>query len=289
MSSILSVIFIIMKRLIAIALILFFSGCIPEIPIINEKKGGGGSARALFFTAGFTHTDPAVVSDIASKIAKSPYYNSVLSVLDLQSGRSYIFGGRSGVGIHPQAIANINTFKSKGVRPIVIIRNDWAARTGRGSIPSIGGRGSNSNFYTQGVLSQEVIFISNFNDSVKGVDIMYAFEPSSPASVGFYLELIKKARSVGGFGGKIYVNFIGNAKTESNSRWSEFSSMGVLSATSQNTTNWNLNESVINTDGNTSINASNAPEVIKAIRETGKPYFIWAPETAGYSVPDSFF
>ena len=80
-----------------------------------------GAAKALFFTAGFVHTDSGIVNHVASKTAQSPHYNSVLAVLDLQTGRSYIFNGRSDVGIHPQALAHINTYKKHGVKPIVII------------------------------------------------------------------------------------------------------------------------------------------------------------------------
>ena len=101
---------------------------------------------------------------------------------------------------------------------------------------------------------QEVIFISNFTDTVKGADIMYAFEASAPQSVAFYLELIQKARDVAGFKGRIYVNFMGEARGVGQFEMGpSLRQWGVKSATSQNTLNWNLGEDVINTDGNTGI------------------------------------
>ena len=273
------------REVFLLALLMLASSCDLKIDELLGKDDRG-AARALFFTAGFVHTDSGIVNHVASKIAQSPHYNSVLAVLDLQTGRSYIFNGRSDVGIHPQALAHINTYKKHGVRPIVIIRNDWAARTRSGTVPSIGGRASASNFYTHERMLQEVIFISNFTDAVKGVDIMYAFEASAPQSVAFYLELIQKAKSVAGFKGRIYVNFLGDAKAEANSRWGEFASMGVKSASSQNTLNWNLGEDVINTDGNTGITIHNAADVLERLKATGKPYFFWTRDTSRHSVPD---
>ena len=277
------------RKVFLLALLMLAASCDLKIDGLLGKDDDGAAARALFFTAGFVHTDSGIVNHVASKIAQSPHYNSVLAVLDLQTGRSYIFNGRSDVGIHPQALAHINTYKKHGVRPIVIIRNDWAARTRSGTVPSIGGRASASNFYTHERMLQEVIFISNFTDAVKGVDIMYAFEASAPQSVAFYLELIQKAKSVAGFKGRIYVNFLGEARALADSRWGEFASMGVKSATSQNTLNWNLGEDVINTDGNTGITAHGAAAVLEKLKATGKPYFFWTRDTAKHSVPDALF
>lgn len=269
-----------MRKILLFAFLFFNSACIDN-PITEEENDNGQKAKALFYTAGIVHSNSAVVRETARKISKSPNYNSILALLDMgPEGRFYAFAGRGETAISQQAIENIKIYKSFGVRPIVIIRSDWAARTKSRVIPSVGGkRASNSTFYTDELLQQETIFISNFSDAVNGVDIMYALEASAIQSVDFYLKLIENTRKVAGFRGRIYVNFIGQAKQEFELRKSEFQKFNVKSATSQNSLAWNLSEDVVNTDGNLSISPENAVQVIEALKQTKKPYIFWSVGT----------
>ena len=283
---------IVRKIKYCLVLLVLTTSCIDDpTGLLEEEEGGsGGGVRALMFTPAFVHVDQATVRSVARQASKSSNYNAILSTIDLQSGRGYIFEGRTGTGIHPQAVSNIKAIKSAGLKPIVIVRNDWAARTGTGSIPSIGRKGSNSNFYTSDLLQQETVFISNLVDTLgASTSVMLGFEANAPQSVDFYLELIKNARQVAGLKGVIYVNFIGGARGVAESKRSEFAKFNAKFATSQNTLGFNLGEDVINTDGNMGINASNVKGVIDTLKSTGKPYFLWSDETRQSSVPPEYF
>lgn len=274
-------------KLLAIAIVLFLSSsCDVGLPMTGGGGGGGKTRNALFATSFLVHGNEGAVRDLARKIAKSPHYSAVMGVLDL-GDRGFVFAGRNQVDITPQAINNINIFKSSDVRPIVIVRNDWAARNGR-SIPS-SGRVTNANFYTPQAMTMEKTFIANFTSRVNGVDIMYAFEANSAQSVEFYLELIKFARGVADFSGNIYVNFIGEAAQIYAGRQGDFARYGVISAPSQNFMPFNFGAQVVNTDGNMQINSGNVQNVIKDLKAGGKPYFLWSSETRWESIPDAYF
>ncbi len=247
---------------------LFNSGKYPAVNFLQ-------SAMATPF---FVLSNSDNARNVAQQVARTTNFNSICGLIDLQDGRDYIVRGRNQVELHETTRTNINICIQEGVRPLIIIRNDWAARTTSLFVPSFGGFPTNDTFYTDELLIQEKLFLENFiSEFGETVDIQLNIEPNDSRSANFAAELAETARSVG-YQSRLIVNPLGAALTAHLTIKSRFDDSGVIFSRSRNNADLGP-DPIINTDGNLNINSTNvATEWMPPIRADGRPYIIWSLE-----------
>lgn len=214
----------------------------------------------------------------ARQLRKSGLYNCVCTLVDLQSGRSYIFPGRSATRLASKCRKNIHRILSARMTPLIIIRNDWAARTRRGVIPSINGQPSTTAaFYNSACLENEKKFLKDISDLFPYIHIQLSIETDQAASAQFALELARYLRAAG-FQGRVIVNPVGAALAAHQAMQAALSAAGCEIASS-----WHAATpppyKIWNTDGRPDINAGNAQAVLSQLRAHGE-FILWSQELA---------
>jgi hypothetical protein len=232
--------------------------------------------RGAMVTPMFVYLDSGQVKSQSAAL-KSAGFNAVVSLVDLQSGRSYIFPGRSPTALAAQTRANIEHVLNAGLTPILIVRNDWAARTRTGVIPSIGGQPATSEaFYAANLLENDKVFLRSLADLFPYVHFQLSIEPDVPESALYALRLAEDLRAAG-FRGRILLNPTVEAMYAHQSILPALSAAGCEFARS-----WHdaapSPDNVWSTDGRTAINAGNAQSVIAALKASGKEYILWSQE-----------
>jgi hypothetical protein len=237
-------------------------GCI-EAPSSGGGSGGGGSSlRCLFVTDAFADSRSRAADFRAIAAAG---YNSVCALVDLQPGRPHVVPGRSKTHLTATAQARISECRAAGLKPIVMIRNDWADDRGK-DFPS-----KKVGFYSSAYLEQEKAFVTNLaQDLGGGVGIQLSIEGTSAAAGQFNAALASHAADAGF--SLILVNLLGaaaanwpghpDAKTAN-------SFHGLLKGRS---CPWDI----INTDGDRSITPANADAARNALNASGKGWILWA-------------
>jgi hypothetical protein len=263
----------------------------PVSPVVGSWKPAASSIRAAMVTPLFVMKDLKATRQQVSQLATSSNFNSVVSLVDLQTGpteRQYIVNGRDATRLSAAAEANIRVVLDAGLTPILIVRNDWASRTKKNFIPSVGGPSTGASFYSGDKLANERKFLSNLKWLYPHAHFQLNIEPDRPESANFALEMAKHLRAEG-FKGKLIVNPYSNAVAAHQNIRSQLNSLGVVWARSKNS-GTTSEDPIFNSDGNTSLNAANAAGFIDQVRKTGKEYIIWSRELANSSgaLPDAY-
>ena len=236
-------------------------GCI-EAPSSGGGSGGGGSLRCLFVTDAFADSRSRQADFNAIAAAG---YNAVCALVDLQPGRPFVVPGRSKTHLAATARARIGECRAAGLKPIVIIRNDWADDRGK-SFPS-----KKIGFYSSAYLEQEKEFVTNLaNDLGGGVGIQLSIEGASGAAADFNAALATHAADAGF--SLILVNLLGAAQagwTGHPDAQAAHSWHGILSGRT-------CPHAIINTDGDRAITPANADAVRKILNASGKGWILWA-------------
>lgn len=260
----------------------------PVPPIVTPGKWNPAvsTIRAAMVTPIFVMKDINVVRQQARQIATSGNFNSVVGLVDLQTGpseRQYIVNGRDATRLSSTAESNIRAVLDTGITPIIIIRNDWASRTKKDYIPSVGGPSHGSSFYSQDKLDNEKRFLSGLKWLYPHVHFQLNIEPERAESANFALEVARHLRS-NGFTNKLIVNPYKDAVGAHQSIRSKLNELGVTWARSKNS-GTTSEDPIFNSDGNTSLNSSSADGFIKQVRAVGKDYIIWSRELANSPGP----
>lgn len=240
-------------------------------------------------------TPMAVYADIAQvrsqcAVLKAAGFNSVATLVDLQSGRDYIVPGRNAVMLAAGALENIKAILGAGMTPVIGIRNDWAVRFETGSVPSIGGQPADVlDFYSASMLASEKVFLDSIKDLWPWIHIQLSIEPEVAAATGFALELAKHLRAAG-FANRLLVNPSGDALEECLARAFDFAQVKCELARS-----WHEGsaspDGIWNTDGRPGLNAGNVQSVLAALRASGKEYVLWTEQLANArdGIPAAYF
>ena len=235
--------------------------------------------EAAMVTPLFVMADVAQVKAQA-KALKAGGFNAVASLVDLQSGRNYIFPGRTATALEPTCRENIERVLDAGLTPIIIIRNDWAVWGAPNSvIPSVGGQPTSAAaFYSDAILANEKRMLSSLADLFPYVHFQLSIEPQVAESAGFALRLATQLRA-DGFKGRIIVNPVGAALAAHQAIQGALDEAGCEIASS-----WHAATpppyKIWNTDGRPDINSGNAQSILKAIRASGKEFILWSQELA---------
>lgn len=231
--------------------------------------------------------DNGNVKKISKQLAKSKNWNSVCTLVDLQSGRSYIFPGRNATKLDSKTKKNLKTIIAQGITPVIIVRNDWAARSNTGSIPSVGGQVGNDGFYSGAILEKEKQFLSSLEWLFPYVHFQLCIESSSPLSGNFSLQLAQHLRAKG-FKNAILVN-PWLSMPQHQMLAGHFMNLGVLFARSVNH-GVQSPDPIFNSDGNQTLNANGFPQFFAQVKATRKPYIIWCWDfaNASRSIPDAY-
>lgn len=235
--------------------------------------------EAAMVTPLFVMADVAQVKAQA-KALKAGGFNAVASLVDLQSGRNYIFPGRTATALEPTCRENIERVLDAGLTPIIIIRNDWAVWGAPNSvIPSVGGQpASAAAFYSDAILANEKRMLSSLADLFPYVHFQLSIEPQVVESAGFALRLATQLRA-DGFKGRIIVNPVGAALAAHQAIQGALDEAGCEIASS-----WHAATpppyKIWNTDGWPDINSGNVQSILKAIRASGKEFILWSQELA---------
>lgn len=248
----------------------------PDVPDVEWSKACT-RIEAAMVTPLFVHSTPATVSAQA-KALKAAGYNSIASLVDLQTGRSYIFQGRTATALVTRCKENIERVLSAGLTPIILIRNDWALwGAPSASIPSVPGQPPTmADFYSLARLEHEKQFLDRLIPLFPYIHIQLSIEAKPAEAAAFSLSLATHLRAIG-FTGRILINPIDAAMT---------ATTGILaSLTAQRceiARSWHAAtpspDKIWNTDGRPDINAGNAQAVIKTIRASGKEFILWSQE-----------
>jgi hypothetical protein len=249
----------------------------PEPPVVEPGEWPKPAARmrSIMVTPLFVMRNADDVRAIARQIKSSRDFDSVLGVIDLQSGRSYIVPGRDGTSLDPITRRNTEIVLDEGLSVDWHIRCDWAARTQTGIIPSAGRKVSNDEFYSAAFLANEKKFLTSIKWVYPYVRIFLNIEPSSQRAGPFALELARHLRFEG-FKGPLYVN---PYLAEPSHDRAKLEALGVQWAKSYNGETPPPHP-VWNTDGNLKINGNTFGEWITRLINSGKPYVLWSQVVA---------
>lgn len=235
--------------------------------------------RAAMVTPMFVYQDAVQVKSQSAAL-KAAGFNAVASLVDLQSGRNYIFPGRYATMLAAQTWVNIRHVLAAGLTPIVIVRNDWAVRTRTGTIPSVGSQPANSAaFYSASIMTTELQFLNDLKSLYPYIHIQLSIEPDVADSAAFALGMARHLRAAG-FKGRLLLNPAGAAMTAHYSVASQLAEAGCEFACSWHEATPPPAYKVWNTDGRTAINSGNVQSVLSAIRASGKEYILWSQELA---------
>lgn len=266
------------RRLIIAAifgsLFLPLQGC-TEAPSSGGGSGGGGSSlRCIFVTDAFADSRSRQADFNAIAAAG---YNSVCALVDLQPGRPFVVPGRSKAHLTATARARIGECRAAGLKPIVMIRNDWADDRGK-DFPS-----KKVGFYSSAYLEQEKEFVTNLaRDLGGGVGIQLSIEGTSGAAADFNAALATHAADAGF--SLILVNLLGAAQAN----WrrhpealTAHSFHGLLRGVP-------CPHDIINTDGDRAITPDAADTARKILNASGKGWILWADANIRGSVHPAF-
>jgi hypothetical protein len=247
-------------------------------PTPGEWPKPGAKVRSIMVTPLLVMNNADDVRAIARQIKASRDFDSVLSLVDLQTGsgeRSYIFPGRNATALDAKTIRNMEIILSEGITLDIHPRNDWSARTQRGIIPSVGRKVSNDGFYSDAILATELQFLSSMKRFYPYIRIFLNIEPSSQLAGPFAIKMAQHLRKEG-FTGQMFVNpYLAEPSHDRRA----LESLGVQWAKSYNGEVPPVHP-VWNTDGNLKINPGNAGTWIARLVGSGKSYVLWAKETA---------
>jgi len=268
----------------------------------DEGDGGGSDVidpterlQAAMITPIFVNKNSNNVRSIVQQLKSSSDFNSVCGLVDLQRGRRYIFDGRSSTKLESKTKKNIQICIDEGIRPVVIIRNDWATRkNSAGSnyyVPSVGGISNNNNFYKNNKLSNEKEFVLNlFKEFENKIDIQLNIEPDDVRSAQFGITLGEYIREIG-FKGRIITNPLGRANVAFESLKAQMNKHDIIFARSRNNDDFG-NDPIINTDGNLNVNSGNAKSYIDRMNQKNSEdgWILWSKELSNVStkIPDGY-
>jgi len=251
---------------------------VPDAPT-GEWPKACARIEAAMVTPLFVMRDTAQVKAQA-KALKAGGFNAVASLIDLQSGRDYIFPGRTATALEPTCRENIERALDAGLTPLLLIINDWAVWGAPNSvIPSVGGQPSSAvAFYSEVSLENQKRLLASLADLFPYVHFQLSIEPQAAESAGFALRLATQLRA-DGFKGRIIVNPVGAALAAHQAIQGALDEAGCEIASS-----WHAATpppyKIWNTDGRPDINSGNAQSILKAIRASGKEFILWSQELA---------
>lgn len=267
----------------------------PDTPAqTNAWPKACAELKCAMATPLFVMRDTEMAAKQAAQIKGSGKFNSIASLVDLQSGRDYIVAGRTATALAAQSRRIIENTLSLGLTPVVLIRNDWKVRTK--GIPSLGGAEAPSNdadFYTAAMLEQEKAFCASFRDLWPYVHLQLSIEPNHKDSAAFALSLAQYLRAEG-FANKLIVNPLGDAVAAHESIRADvradLSAANVTWARSWHSASAPP-DGTWNTDGNNSITDANFGEWVSRLENSGKEYILWSKTLANSSgaFPTSMF
>ena len=254
------------------------------VEVDGEAPASGITAdklKAVMATPMFVMRDNSVVRRQAAQL-KAAGYNAVASLVDLQTGegqRDYIIRGRMATKLTDGCMTNLDAVIEAGLVPIVIIRNDWAVRTGSGHVPSIGGQpDSQADFYSATRLRYEKDFCEAMAAYFQDIHIQLSIEPEHPASADFALQLARHLRTIG-FENRIFVNPYSAAVAAHEKIRSELVALDVEWARSHHGDSVPI-DPVWNTDGDTALNGNNIATRVAAMEASGKDWILWTHSLA---------
>jgi hypothetical protein len=254
------------------------------VEVDGEAPASGITAdklKAVMATPMFVMRDNSVVRRQAAQL-KAAGYNAVASLVDLQTGegqRDYIIRGRMATKLTDGCMTNLDAVIEAGLVPIVIIRNDWAVRTGSGHVPSIGGQPtSQADFYSAARLRYEKQFLDSLQGYYKHIHIQLSIEPEHPASADFALQLARHLRAAG-FANRLLINPLSPAVAAHKAIQAGLAAAGVEWARSHHGDSVPP-DPVWNTDGDTALNGSNVRARVAKMQASGKDWILWTQSLA---------
>lgn len=251
----------------------------PSIPDVPDGEWPKACTRieAAMVTPLFVHNTPATVSAQARAL-KAAGYNAIASLVDLQTGRNYIFPGRTATALVTRCKENIERVLGAGLTPIVLIRNDWALwGAPSASIPSVGGQpASQADFYSATRLENEKQFLDRLTPLFPYIHIQLSIESKVKEAAAFSLALAKHLRSIG-FENRIIINPIDAAMVETMNILPSLTTQRCEIARSWHSASASPDK-IWNTDGRPDINSGNVQSVLKTIRASGKEFILWTQE-----------
>lgn len=254
------------------------------VEVDGEAPASGITAdklKAVMATPMFVMRDNSVVRRQAAQL-KAAGYNAVASLVDLQTGegqRDYIIRGRMATKLTDGCMTNLDAVIEAGLVPIVIIRNDWAVRTGSGHVPSIGGQpDSQADFYSATRLRYEKDFCEAMAAYFQDIHIQLSIEPEHPASADFALQLARHLRTIG-FENRIFINPYSAAVAAHEAIRGELAAVGVEWARSHHGAMLPP-DPVWNTDGDTALNGNSVRERVRLMESSGKDWILWTQTLA---------
>ena len=274
--------------ILAMLSLLFGGGCSDDEGDPVEVDGDAPASditadklKAVMATPMFVMRDNSVVRRQAAQL-KAAGYNAVASLVDLQTGegqRDYIIRGRMATKLTDGCMTNLDAVIEAGLVPIVIIRNDWAVRTGSGHVPSIGGQpDSQADFYSATRLRYEKDFCEAMAAYFQDIHIQLSIEPEHPASADFALQLARHLRTIG-FENRIFVNPYSAAVAAHEAIRGELAAVGVEWARSHHGSMLPP-DPVWNTDGDTALNGNGVRERVRLMESSGKDWILWTQTLA---------
>jgi hypothetical protein len=249
--------------------------------LFNWSEPDNKHIRAAMVTPLFVMRDADTARLQAEQLAGSRIYNSVASLVDLQRGRPYIEDGRGPMSLKDVARRNIRTVLKAGLTPIIIIRNDWAVRTGQAYIPSCKGPTTAAQFYSSAALMAEKMFLGKLREFWPYCHFQLNIEPDSHLSAQFALDLAKWLRGAG-FKNRILVNPYKEAEVAHERIRGELAKLGVDFARSLSGTGLG-SDPVINLDGNLTVNAVTAKAWISKLQASRRDWILWSKQLANTS------
>lgn len=232
--------------------------------------------RCVMATPMFVMRDIRVVRRQAAQL-KAAGFNAICSLVDLQTGagqRDYIIKGRSATNLTDTSCANIDAVIAAGLTPILTIRNDWAVRKRIGVVPSVDGQPeTQADFYSSSRLGSEEKFLSMLRGFYDLVHIQISIEPEHPASAVFSVKLAKYLRA-SGFKNRIFINPYSKAISAHVQIAADLNALDVEWARSHNG-NSIPDDPVWNTDGDTTISASNVKARVAKMEASQKDWILW--------------
>jgi hypothetical protein len=250
----------------------------PEVPD-GEWPKACTRIEAAMVTPLFVHNTPATVSSQA-KALRAGGFNAIASLVDLQTGRNYIFPGRTATALVTRCKDNIERVLSAGLTPVIIIRNDWAL-TGAptSSIPSVGGQpASAADFYSATRLENEKQFLDRLTALFPYIHIQLSIESELKEAATFSLALATHLRAIG-FNNRILINPIDEAQTETTKILALLTAQRCEIARTWHSASPSPDK-IWNTDGRPDVNSGNVQSVLKTIRASGKEFILWTQELA---------
>lgn len=228
-------------------------------------------------------TDTGMVGKQAAQL-KAAGFNSVAALVDLQPGRPYIQDGRTAAALTSKGRDNLDAILSAGLTPLVIIRNDWACRTGKPYVPSCGGNPGGVAFYSQKRLENEIAFVRSLEKYFPHVHLQLSIESGFAEAAAFALDLAQQIRKLG-FAGRLIVNPYGEAVAAHDKIKASLALAGVEWARS-----WHGDglppDKIWNTDGNAAITDSNFAAWRDKLKASQREFILWTNTLA--NSPDEF-